>query len=69
MTMKDQLTEKGKLDVMYFNARNIVNKRDELEMYVKEVNVDIIGITEIWLHEAITDTEMSLEGYTLVRRD
>ena len=61
--------DKGEVMVMYFNARSIVNKHDELELYANEENIDVIGITETWLHEAISDSEMNLEGYTLIRQD
>ena len=60
---------KNKLSCMYFNARSIVNKVDELEIYVKEEELDIIGISETWLTEEILTSEISLEGYTLYRKD
>ena len=54
---------------MYVNARSIVNKHKELELYVREENIDIIGISETWLNEAILDSEMHIEGYTFLRKD
>ncbi len=54
---------------MYFNARSIVNKLDELHLYIDDENPDIIGITETWLHEQITDTELNLPEYTIYRHD
>ena len=60
---------KTKLSCMYFNARSIVNKVDELEIYTKEEELDIIGITETWLTDEILTSEISLEGYTLYRKD
>src|SRR5207247_8379211 len=59
----------SKLRCVYFNARSIVNKHKELEMYVLEEKFDIVGITETWLHSGISDSEMSIEGYTLLRND
>ena len=38
-------------------------------MYVLEENFDIIGITETWLNSSILDSEMSIKGYTLHRKD
>ena len=60
---------KNKLSCMYFNARSIVNKIDELELYIKEEDLDIIGITETWLTEEILTSEICPEGYTLYRKD
>lgn len=54
---------------MYFNARSITNKIDELELYIKDENPDIIGITETWLHEEIVDTELNAGDYTIYRHD
>ena len=54
---------------MYFNARSILNKLDELELYIKDENLDIVGVTETWLTEEILTSEVSIDGYTLVRRD
>jgi ribonucleases P/MRP protein subunit RPP40 len=51
------------------NARSIVNKRDELELYVLEEKPDLIGITETWLTISIEDAELNIEGYTLLRKD
>ena len=50
----------SKLRCVYFNARSIVNKHKELEMYVLEEKFDIVGITEIWLYSEISDSEMSI---------
>ena len=38
-------------------------------MVVIEEQMDVIGITESWTHEAINDCEISLKGYTMLRRD
>lgn len=59
----------SKLSCLYLNARSIVNKHKELEMYVLEENFDIVCITETWLNSSILDSEMSISGYTLHRKD
>ena len=58
-----------KLKCFYFNARSIINKRDELELYVFQENPDIIGITETWATDSIGDSELNLDGYTMLRKD
>ena len=59
----------NKIKCLYFNARSIMNKKAELELYAVEENPDIIGITETWLKADILDSEISLENYTLFRHD
>ena len=56
---------------VYFNARSIVNKQNELELHVRDEDLDIIGrpITETWLNDKISDEELSIKGYTLFRND
>lgn len=54
---------------IYFNARSIGNKRDELELIIMEEDLDIIGISETWLNDKISDEEFSIKGYTFFRKD
>ena len=64
-----QFKGKHSLKCMYFNARSLVNKIEELELYIKEEELDIIAVTETWLTEEILTSEYSVQGYTLIRRD
>lgn len=57
------------LTCVYFNARSIMNKRDELELCLTHEKPDIVGITETWTYEDIQDSEICIEGYTLLRKD
>jgi ribonucleases P/MRP protein subunit RPP40 len=59
----------GKLKCFYVNARSIINKRDDLELYISDENPDIIGITETWAVENIEDAELVIDGYTMMRKD
>ncbi len=38
------------MSTAYFNARNIVNTFDEIEVVVHNEEPDIIGVSETWLH-------------------
>ena len=51
------------------NARSIINKKDELNIMVDDIKPHIIGITESWTNNAITDAELGLEGYAMFRKD
>ena len=51
------------------NARSIVNKMSELEEYVFEYYPDVIMISESWAHDSISDVELNLKGFNLLRSD
>jgi hypothetical protein len=72
-SQKAERTKNGKnndkLKCLYFNARSLVSKIRELELLARTENIDVIGITETWLTADIQDSEMSIEGYTLLRKD
>ena len=44
------------------NARSIVNKKNELNIMVEDIDPHIIGITESWANTDITDAELGLTG-------
>ena len=68
-TEENKLMRTNILECAYINARSIANKKKELELYLNEENIDIMGISETWLNESITDSEMNINGYTFLRRD
>ena len=51
------------------NARSIVNKRNELNIMVEDIDPHIIGITESWTTTDISDAELGLTGYVMFRKD
>ena len=51
------------------NARSIVNKKNELNIMVEDIDPHIIGITESWANIDITDAELGLTGYVMFRKD
>ena len=54
---------------MCLNARSIVNKKNELNFMVEDIDPHIIGITESWANTDITDAEIGLTEYVMFRRD
>ena len=54
---------------MCLNARNIVNKKTELNIMVEDTDPHIIGITESWANKDISEAELGLTGYIMFRRD
>ena len=54
---------------MCLNARSIINKKTELNIMVDDIKPHIIGITESWANNDITDAELGREGYVMFRKD
>ena len=54
---------------MCLNARGIVNKKNELNIIVEDINPHITGINESWANKVTADTELGLTGYVMFRRD
>ena len=50
------------------NARSIINKKTELKIMLDDIKPHIIGITESWANNDITDAELGLEGYVMFRK-
>ena len=57
------------LRVLYYNARSLLPKFDELLLSVNLHAPDIICIVESWLSPEIQDSEILIPGYIPVRLD
>ena len=53
---------------MCLNARRIVNKKNELNIMVEDIDPHIIGITESWANIDMTYAELELTGCVMLRR-
>ena len=62
-------TSKAEIKCVCLNARSILNKKNELDIMVDEIKPHMIGITESWANNDITDAELGLEGYVMFRKD
>ena len=62
-------TPKAEIKCACFNARSIINKKNELDIMVDEIKPHIIGITDSWANNDITYVELGLEGYVMFRKD
>ena len=54
---------------MYVIHTYIFNKKTELNIMVDDIKPHIIGITESWANNDITNAELGLEGYVMFRKD
>ena len=49
--------------ILYFNAKSILPKMDELKIVVAAKHPSIVCIVETWLCEVISDLEISLKTF------
>lgn len=57
------------LTCLYMNAQSIINKRNELSIWVEFHDPDVIAITETWAFPDILDAELSIPNYKIFRQD
>ena len=65
----NNMTNGNTIAFLYFNARSIIPKYDELCAIVAANSPDIVCIVETWLDSDITDSEIDLPGYEVHRLD
>ena len=53
----------------FCNARSVVNKSDLLSDHVASNNIDLMFITETWLHDQISSSLICPPGYQVIRKD
>ena len=61
-------TSKSEIKCVCLKARSIINKKTELNIMVDDIKPHIIGITESWANNDITNDELGLEGYAMFRK-
>ena len=66
-TPPHQATRRG-LRIVYFNARSIVNKINELRLYTLDTDPDVIAITETWTHSGISNDYLDIANYHIASR-
>ena len=52
-----------------WNVRDIRSSIEELRILLKDQALDIFSISETWLNRKISDEELEIEGYNLLRKD
>ncbi|CAH8649897.1 unnamed protein product [Dicrocoelium dendriticum] len=60
---------KNGLRVILANVRTLRNKLDEIPLLIFEQQPDLIAFTETWLSSDISDSEVHVSGYQLLRCD
>ena len=57
------------LRICYLNVRSLVNKIDEMRVFCETHQKHVLSLNETWLDSSISNSEIQLPGYSLVRRD
>ena len=57
------------MKIGHLNVRSIIDKIDEIRLIISKTKLDLLCISETWLHEKINDNMINVPGYTIVRRD
>ena len=52
-----------------FNARSVLNKIDDLSVFMYENDPDVVFVTETWTSSDTLDSELCMTGYELYRFD
>ena len=55
------------LHIIYYNARSLLPKLDELCAVAEATNPDVICIVESWLSDEILDDEIAIDNYRILR--
>ena len=63
------ISKSSHMTILYYNARSLIPKLDELILLATVHTPDIICIVETWLEGDINDTEISIPGYHSNRLD
>ena len=53
------------LNILYLNARSLVNKLNDLAILINDQNPDLVLITETWCNDVITNAMLNIPGYNI----
>ena len=67
--ISSNLYGKQGIHICHLNVRSIVNKLSQIKSLLKNSNIHFLGISESWCNEKITNNELAIENYNLVRQD
>ena len=64
-----QLSQAKGVKIVHLNIRSLVKKIDQLRLIIEGSNIDIITLSESWLHQGLNSQLISVQGYKLFRLD
>ena len=60
---------KNGLHFLHLNARSLLSKLSDVHLLVNNSKTAVLAVSETWLDGSVTDAEIELVGYTVVRKD
>ena len=71
LSYRDLIKSLGKFGLKcgHLNVNGLYHKLDEVKILLDETKFDILAITETHLRDAVTDSEVAIEGYLSFRKD
>lgn len=54
---------------IHLNARSFLPKMAEMRIIASKSKTSLIAISETWIDNSVTDSEISIEGYHILRKD
>ena len=60
---------KKTLHFLHINVRSLLPKLTDARLLVQRTNAAVLAVTETWLDESVTDSEIELNGYIVHRKD
>ena len=65
-----QLMNENKVVFCHLNIRSVVPKFDELQVIMERCSRGLVlGVSETWLDDEVTDAELQMVGFRMYRRD
>ena len=61
--------KKDWLRIEHVNAQSLLSSLDEVKLLLTDRNIDVLGISETWLHANTPDGYVDIQGYKIFRRD
>ena len=66
--MFEPFKNKG-LHIIHINSRSVIHKIEEIKILSYKVKAAVICVTETWLDESVTNSEIEIKGYQVIRKD
>ena len=67
--VKSDLANTNDFKLASLNVRSLFPKVDEVATFVKTFNFSVFIVNESWLDESISDNDIQIPGYDVIRRD
>ena len=64
-----QAFRKKGLHLIHVNARSLRNKLSDMTSIARKTNASIIAVSETWLDDTMTNNEINIPDYNIIRKD